>query len=450
MPVTVRPSSKTAESWGNRCGPSDIKYTHATSADQLLACTVTNDNESPFLSLNLAGGGSETRDGKPSRPGGGRRSPPPPLIQSSFAGLNRASSTTFATKNGFVHTSIEAYNEHHHLVLRPEDVWFAILTQLSVYINANADNLQHRLVTPPSSSSSSSSSTTSPDGKEALHIDVPLEGLDHGLLAYQMAKLLSTRLQDPSLLDFILPAFSTTTKADQTVASVILLGTMQKYFSYSWGTRCGIPSVTLLGEVEDWELMAARCADRLGAGGDFGAAPARWYFRLLRPVLAGFVETFRDPEGRAAKQFWKGIVDRHTPDGSGCVTYSGWITAFCYWDENGRCLHDTATNIGGGGRGGRGGAQMQMPHKQQTVGVELSRGQMPVGFTKVPVTLVDDGVVIPTEMVAGSVGLRVRRSVEGDGEAEETAGAGDALRARVRWDGFDTVQPESGWFMYHV
>ncbi|KAK3692611.1 hypothetical protein B0T22DRAFT_369012 [Podospora appendiculata] len=398
MPVTVRPSSRTAESWENRRDQSETKYTHATSADQLLSCTVTNDGESS-CSPDLGG----TREGKP-RPG--RR----PLIQSSFASLNRANSTTFATKNGFVHTSIEAYNEHHHLVLRPEDVWFAILTQLSVYVNANADNLQHRLVTPPSSTTA-----PAPGQKEALHIDVPLAGLDHGLLAYQMAKLLSTRLQDPSLLDFILPTFSTTTKADQTVASVILLGTMQKYFTYSWGTRCGIPSVTLLGEADDWDEMAARCADRLGAG-DFGAAPARWYYRLLGPVLAGFVETFRDPDGRAARQFWKGIVDRHTPDGSGRVTYSGWITAFCYWDERGRCLHD---NTGGGGGG----------QQQQLVEVELSRGEIPMGFIKVPVTLVDDGVAIPTEMVAGSVGMRVRRG---------------------RWDGYDTLQPESGWFMYHV
>ncbi|KAI0828585.1 hypothetical protein BC628DRAFT_1363354 [Trametes gibbosa] len=36
-----------------------------------------------------------------------------------------------AKSNGFVHTVLQAYADHHHLVIRPDDVWIAILSQLS-------------------------------------------------------------------------------------------------------------------------------------------------------------------------------------------------------------------------------------------------------------------------------------------------------------------------------
>lgn len=42
--------------------------------------------------------------------------------------------------NGFVSTAIEAHDKHYHLTIRPKDVWFAILSQLSIWINANAED----------------------------------------------------------------------------------------------------------------------------------------------------------------------------------------------------------------------------------------------------------------------------------------------------------------------
>ncbi|KAI1772466.1 hypothetical protein F4818DRAFT_173078 [Hypoxylon cercidicola] len=361
MPVTVRPSDHGSRSWAGR------RYRLASSPDILLHYTLTDDT---------------------------RTSPPRArqLVQSSFAGIERKDNK-FATKNGFVHACVEAYNEHHCLVIRPEDVWLAILTQLSAFVNARSEELRKRFC--------------GQEGQQELHIDVDLDGVDHGKMAYAMTKVMQENLKDECLQQWTLPAFTTTTKVDQAVASVIFLGTMQKYFTYSWGTRCGIPSATLLGEESDWIKIRER-AERLAT---FGSEPSRW-LRLLRPVLDGFVASFRDPESEPARRFWQGICDEHEPNGSGTTTYSGWITSFCFWDENGRCLHG--------------------PKPGQEV--RLTRGQMPSGFTKVPVTLLKEGVEIPTEMVAGSVAIRVFRSKE-------------AAPVR-RSAGNDTVQPEVGWFMY--
>ncbi len=394
MPVTVRPSTRAAECWGKR-DQLHRRYTHAATPEQLLSSVTTNDDGSPHSTR------ASLR-----------------IVQSSFAGLDRTS-TTFATKNGLVHACIEAYNEHHNLVLRPEDIWVAILTQLSVYINANADTLRSQFVDHA--------------GQQDLHIEVELSAsLDHGLMAHQMTKLMAASLKDPTLREWILPAFSTTEKVDQAVASIVFMGTMQKYFTYSWGTRCGIPAVTLLGDEEDWIEIAERCASRLGTG-EFGPEAAAWY-RVLRPVLAGFVGTFLDPEGAATTRFWQGIVDEHRPNGSGRVTYSGWITAFCYWDEKGQCLHTSRSGWGGS--------------SDNAGSVRLSRSDIPVGFSKVPVTLLNKGVEIPTEMVAGSVAIKVRKFDEGgDSPGSSPTAESPTGLSRQRWENYDTLQPESGWFM---
>ncbi|KAG8797798.1 hypothetical protein FRB91_008370, partial [Serendipita sp. 411] len=49
-------------------------------------------------------------------------------------------------RNGFVDAVVEAYNNHHHLIIRPDDVWCAILSQFNLYVNANAEELRSKFV----------------------------------------------------------------------------------------------------------------------------------------------------------------------------------------------------------------------------------------------------------------------------------------------------------------
>jgi len=55
------------------------------------------------------------------------------LLQSSFssdpAEIEKAN--IIPTPNGFVLSVVRAYGQHHDLVIRPDDVWIAILTQFS-------------------------------------------------------------------------------------------------------------------------------------------------------------------------------------------------------------------------------------------------------------------------------------------------------------------------------
>lgn len=48
--------------------------------------------------------------------------------------------------NGFVNACMQAYNTHQHLVLRPDDMWIAIMCQFSSFVEANAEGLRGHFV----------------------------------------------------------------------------------------------------------------------------------------------------------------------------------------------------------------------------------------------------------------------------------------------------------------
>ena len=174
------------------------------------------------------------------------------VIQSSFD--FDANAPISPSKNGFVYAAIDAYSSHHHLILRPEDIWFAILTQLSLYINAHAEELRSFFV--------------AHEGQKELWIiydSGSIHTVDMGDFARRMGYLLSKNVKDPELHPWIIPAFSTTTNNDRVVASVIMMGALQKYFSYGCGMTCALPSVTLLGEKSDWVRILTLSAQNKAA-----------------------------------------------------------------------------------------------------------------------------------------------------------------------------------------
>lgn len=356
------------------------------------------------------------------------------MIQSSFSNISTAGTPSiYASANGFVRGALAAYNDHHHLVLRPEHVWLAILTQLNLYINKNAEELRHLFV--------------AHEGKKEL--TVKRLDYDYAAFAETMTYKLEENIVDPSLREWIMPAFTTTTDTDRVVASVVMMGALQEYFSYRFHTLCGLPSVTLLGEKGDWEAILAKL-ERIPT---FGEKPAQWY-QLLRPVITRFISTFDAPESDETKDFWQKIA-HYAGGGSGPSYLSGWITAFCFWGENGQLLfpaegikpEDTL---------------METTFEQPTPRLNLDgvlyhridTGDIPPGCVSVPVKVDDNGHEFDTMMVAGSCGMRVWSSGEmlvkrpvNRWHAQRN-GAQEEVKVEMEEAGLDTVQPESGWWIF--
>ncbi|RSL45598.1 hypothetical protein CEP53_010703 [Fusarium sp. AF-6] len=304
------------------------------------------------------------------------------IIQTSFEVI--PGNGIYPAANGFVRAVWEAYNDHHHLLIRPEDVWFSILTQLNFYINKNAEELRSHFV--------------AHEGKK--EVTVRIEGtLDCGELAIKMTKQMEEHIVDPKLREWIMPDFTTTEATDKVTAAILMMGSMQNYFSYVGYMCCGLPSVTLLGTKDDWRKIR----NRIEKISQFGEE-AELFTKLLRPVLDHLVRSFDDPQDPDILDFWGKIV-HWKRSGSGPDSLSGWITAFCFWTDEGTCLH-TKELV----------EDIYDPETQQyragcnIDGVQfhhIDSGDIPKGFVSVPVKLVDNGVEIMARMVAGSVGVKV-------------------------------------------
>ena len=326
------------------------------------------------------------------------------LIDSSFS--CNLPPAILPANNGFVAAVVDAYSSHHHLSIRPEDVWFAVLTQLNAYINAHAEELRHQFV--------------SHEGQKPLVLKAggTRFSADYERLTEEMTGLIQQNVLDPELSAWIMPAFSTTTKHDTAIASILMMGAMQKYFSYGIELLCGLPSVTLLGEKADWELILARL-DKLTT---FGEEPTQ-FCRLLKPVLSRFVRTFEDPATVDVVDFWSRIVSVHRY-GSGSRSYSGWITAFCFWNDKGGLTYKPEQN-----------SYVNAPQLSLdgVVYNVVKSGAVPSGWSKVPVKINDNGYEVEAVMIAGSVGINC--SSTGTKLANGTVG-------------LDTMSPETGWWIF--
>lgn len=304
-------------------------------------------------------------------------------------------------KNGFVSSVFKAYSHHHHLIIRPEDIWFAILTQFSFYVNAHAEELRDHFV--------------KHEGQKELEITYDCGGrysADFANFAQEIGKLIQENVKDAGLRDWIIPNFSTTSDHDVVIASIVMMGTLQKYFSYKCTLACGLPSVTLKGEKSDYETILQRVEKLSQYGQEAGAFAA-----LLKPIIRRFILGFEDPAREDVLDFWNRIFSHHHMF-SGSDYYTGWITVFCFWDSEGRCIFRRGHDV------------------LELDGVKyhpIDSDDVPSGYLTVPVKVDDNGDEFDAEMLAGSVGTIYSSSGEENAEG---------------LIGLDTIEPLSAWWMY--
>ena len=328
------------------------------------------------------------------------------LIQSSFQ--DGADASFSPTTNGFVDTAMQAYNQHQHLIIRPEDIWLSVLTQLSCYINAHSEELRGSFV--------------AHEGKKKLEIKYAGGNrftAGWADFAYKIGTMIQDNVVDPELREWMMPAFTTTTSHDVVIASIVMMASMQKYFSYSCCICCGIPSVTLLGNKADYELIL----QRLSKLRNYGKEP-NIFVDLLTPVMKRFIRSFDEPESEDTLDFWNRIFSSSNM-GSGPDYYSGWITSFLFWDKEGKLLYHEPRSYDDDDK--RDPPLSLDGVKYPTINADL----VPPGFCTVPVEINDNGEEIKAEMLAGSIGHDCTSS--GGAVADPEKGKLDTLQARSGW-----------------
>ncbi|KAG5660396.1 hypothetical protein KAF25_003002 [Fusarium avenaceum] len=335
------------------------------------------------------------------------------ILQSSFSTEGKLEEHHLsASTNGLVWAAYHAYSTHHHLTIRPEDIWFAIISQISFYINANAEELRDYFV--------------SHEGQKELIVELlgNLGSQTYDVFAKLMADEISKNVKDPELRDWVLPSFSTTTDTDRVVGSVLFMGAMQKYFSYTCCLACGIPSVTLLGEVSDYENILKRL-DRLEEMG----AEACVFAQMLRPILRRMILSFTEPNNPELKAFWNSII--HVRSMSGSTNVTGWITAFCYWSEKGvACWRADLRRDGWDNT------------RDWDTRLGTDTDSIPAGFVTVPVKVVEVGIgEYACTMLAGSIGIQ---GIPNSDNNVDMSSEGREVTEPL----LTGVQPLTGWMIY--
>jgi len=224
---------------------------------------------------------------------------------------------------GFVDAGVQAYSRHHGLVWRADDVWQAVVTQLSFYIQKNAEKLRGKFVTHK--------------GREKLVVKShgTLFTAPWGDIAQLFLGEINKTMKDSSITTWLTPDFTTTTDTDRVAAAISAMATFQTYYSYQCDLMCGLPSIELLGTVEDWHKLAARI-ERI-AEFDAGDGHLTKWAAMLEPVIAEMVAT---KEGKGDVEWWQRIA-HHVGGGSGPTFLSGWITVFAVFDHRGNWQGDT-------------------------------------------------------------------------------------------------------------
>jgi len=283
-----------------------------------------------------------------------------------------------------------------------------------MFINGNSEELRTQFV--------------AHQGKKELSIDIRphlIRDIDMGRFAQAMTHLIQENVVDPQLRELIMPNFSTTTDNDRSVASIVMMGTLQSYFDYGLRGGCGFPSVTLQGEKSDWEEILLKVQQL----SKYGSLATEWT-RLLIPVIQYMIASFTQPTSPDVKGFWLRACHAAGADGSESVsTLSGWITAFCFFDEGGRRTSEYSDE-----EMSKWGGEVSIAERQRLVLGDVAYPvigpeDIPKGVVSVPVTVQDyaTGVEHKTTMVAGSVGMMPSAGESG----------GDLTK----------VQPKSGWWI---
>ena len=193
--------------------------------------------------------------------------------------------------NGLIGTIIYAYSNHIPLVLKPDDLWFAIILNFSRYINKNEKEFRHLFV--------------QHEDKIDLKINVEtpiIEDITYNdWLNYikEMCSMMNNYLNE-DFKSLITPNFTTTNDNDRLIASISFMNCMSSYFNYTFAYECGLSKLTLLGTLDDWIKLENKAIELKR----FNIPLINKWIDLTIPVLDEFINAF---SGNPDENFWQRI-----------------------------------------------------------------------------------------------------------------------------------------------
>ncbi len=230
------------------------------------------------------------------------------------------------TRNAFVMTALDAFKEHRPITFSPDDIWLVVAQAVTQYIAQNSEEARKAIV---SFEGKKTLTVVNTDFVKGSH-ENPWER-EFAKFSDQIAEHLGKRR------DLFDPLFTTTGPTEKAAIQVQMMAALAPYFSYKMMTMCGVPTITLLGEVSDWEALHNRVLA-------FAEFLPPW---VLVPLHFATNHFLAAAKGQPDLDFWQNFFK--TRGGSGGTPVGGFINCFFPYvdgnEQNQTILGDFKSNI---------------------------------------------------------------------------------------------------------
>ncbi len=225
---------------------------------------------------------------------------------------------SYIADDNFYKCLVQAYADHHPLVLSPDMVWLIISQGFSRYVNAHAEEMRDLLVFH--------------EGEMELVVnsnnDILSPTCDWERLLNDFSTCIARNTKG-ELVDLMTADFTTTGITERIASQVSLMDVVKKYFIYTnIAAGCGIPSITLEGTPNDWQKVL----DKVRSLKKYHLE--KWASDL-EVILKEFVNASK---GSRNPSFWQNIVKKRRVDqlksNKGCLPsinsthLDGWFLKF--------------------------------------------------------------------------------------------------------------------------
>jgi hypothetical protein len=330
-------------------------------------------------------------------------------------------SRIYPLQDSFIRGAIDAWAQHQHFVIRPDDIWFTILMQLNFYLRGHSAEVRDQI-----------------GYKNQLDVDlfgwIDVGVITQNIVDFEIKKWLKANY---STYGFLQPNFTTSTFDDKTVANLIIMGLTNTTSLGHCAALCGggMPSITLLGEERDWQQLLRK----LDYMPEFGRQPAD-YSKNLRPILSRFVRTFAHPEDFEIRQFWDDMVSFKEQECYETGTIKGWVTGFLHWNQSGDLLLRSGSLIA---------SEKGLKSLDEVVYPWRNIRDLPSAYPRLHFLHRQDPGCLTSvaELMAGMIGKKVGQGRPND-YAIALQKANLALPVTVTDNQHFTLQPFSRWFQY--
>ena len=258
----------------------------------------------------------------------------------------------------------EAYSKHYPLILSPDDIWLLIAQGFAKHVEIHSDQLRSQFISDESESElkeEQGSSWSSSKIKIVVSMDdkfihpsqqqdsssehtLALKHVDWSRVFQEITSQVQSHLRtgnggcdNNNTSSHLLECnFSTSTHIEKSASQIVFMSAMKNYFSYWNVFCCGLPSITLLGTVHDWESIKERTLQLEQYGLQF-------WSKALIPILDKFIETAKlngssSSLPESLRNFWNRIALCSMKSGSWRVT--GWISYFFPYNQQNEISRD--------------------------------------------------------------------------------------------------------------